>query len=32
MGITILSAALVVAANLLVDFVQALLDQRVRLE
>ena len=32
MGITILSAALVVAANLVVDFVQALLDQRVRLE
>ena len=32
MGITILSAALVVAANLVVDFLQALLDQRVRLE
>jgi peptide/nickel transport system permease protein len=32
MGVTILSAALVVAANLVVDLVQALLDQRVRLE
>jgi peptide/nickel transport system permease protein len=32
MGITILSAALVVAANLLVDVAQALLDQRVRLD
>jgi peptide/nickel transport system permease protein len=32
MGITILSAALVVAANLAVDVAQAMLDQRVRLE
>ncbi len=32
MGITILSAVLVVAANLVVDLVQALLDPRVRLE
>jgi len=32
MGITILSAALVVAANLLVDLVHALIDPRIRLE
>jgi peptide/nickel transport system permease protein len=32
MGITILSAVLVVAANLVVDLAQALLDPRVRLE
>ena len=32
MGITILSAVLVVSANLFVDAVQALLDPRVRLE
>jgi peptide/nickel transport system permease protein len=32
MGVTILSAALVVAANLVVDVIQAVLDQRVRLE
>jgi peptide/nickel transport system permease protein len=32
MGITILSAALVVAANLVVDVAQAMLDQRVRLD
>jgi peptide/nickel transport system permease protein len=32
MGITILSAALVVSANLAVDIAQALLDQRVRLD
>jgi peptide/nickel transport system permease protein len=32
MGITILSAALVVAANLVVDLAQAMLDQRVRLD
>ena len=32
MGITILSAALVVAANLVVDILQAVMDPRVRLE
>ena len=32
MGITILSAVLVVAANLLVDLVHALIDPRIRLE
>ena len=32
MGVTILSAVLVVAANLGVDLVHALLDPRVRLE
>ena len=32
MGITMLSAALVVAANVLVDVLQALVDPRVRLE
>jgi peptide/nickel transport system permease protein len=32
MGITILSAALVVAANLVVDVLQAVMDPRVRLE
>jgi hypothetical protein len=31
MGITILSAALIVAANLVVDVVQAVIDPRVRL-
>ena len=32
MGITILSAALMVAANLVVDVAQAMLDQRVPLD
>jgi peptide/nickel transport system permease protein len=32
MGITVLSVTLVVAANLVVDVAQALLDHRVRLE